>query len=384
MNKVTYKNQDLTSYLLGELPEAETEVFDELSFTDDDFADELKIAEKDLIDAYVNNDLKGENLARFKTFYLASPLRREKVEFAKSFQDFAGKHIIKSNQEITVERESKSFFAGFFSIFNKPRSILQWGFALATLALMVFGGWILWENLRLRSEINQAQTNRDELLKREAELQQREKQLQDEIANQQTNKSDSDKELDKIRQEREQLAQEIKKSAEQKRLPERRESEIRRAEVEKTPKNIPRRQDTQPEREIAQANTKSGGQGTGQGTGYGSPAKIASFVLLPPLRGGNQLQTFSIPPKTSLVNIQLQLESDDFPSYRAVLQNPSDNQMLWQTRTTIKTKGKNKVLNLQIPVSLLKSQIYSLQVSGIKADGTSEIIGDYAFQSVLK
>ena len=89
MNTKTYNNENLTAYLLGALPEADAEGFDELSFTDDDFASELSAAEKDLVDAYVNGELKGEKLQSFESYYLASPLRREKVEFARVFQQFA-------------------------------------------------------------------------------------------------------------------------------------------------------------------------------------------------------------------------------------------------------------------------------------------------------
>ena len=89
--KTMYNNKDINAYLLGSLPAAEAEHFDELSFTDDDFADVLKTAEKDLVDAYVHGELTGAQLEKFQSYYLASPLRREKVYFANAFQDFAKK-----------------------------------------------------------------------------------------------------------------------------------------------------------------------------------------------------------------------------------------------------------------------------------------------------
>lgn len=75
----------LTRYLLGALPEADTEQLDELSVVDDDLADRLRVAETDLIDAYVRGTLCGERLERFESHYLASPKRRARVEFAKKF-----------------------------------------------------------------------------------------------------------------------------------------------------------------------------------------------------------------------------------------------------------------------------------------------------------
>src|SRR5712664_4098517 len=81
-----YKHETITQYLLGALPEAETERLDELSFTDDEFTDSLTAVEKDLVDSFVHGELTGGELERFKAHYLASPVRRERVAFAQAFQ----------------------------------------------------------------------------------------------------------------------------------------------------------------------------------------------------------------------------------------------------------------------------------------------------------
>lgn len=89
MSEQTFDQQIVTQYLLGALPEAEAERLDELSVSDDDFAAALSAAEKDLVDAYVQGELTGAELAQFKSHYLTSSLRREKVKFAQAFQVFA-------------------------------------------------------------------------------------------------------------------------------------------------------------------------------------------------------------------------------------------------------------------------------------------------------
>jgi DNA repair exonuclease SbcCD ATPase subunit len=260
MNTKTYNNENLTAYLLGALPDAESEIFDELSFTDERFADQLSAAEKDLVDAYVNGELAGENLEKFESYYLATPRRREKVEFAKAFQGFAEKNLT------VIESIPKRTLGGFFSnIFVIRRLQLQWGFALAALLLMIFGGWLFRENARLNSQISESQAKRDELIKRESELEQREKQLSDEITNQRTTNSETEKELAKIREERERLEQELKirQSQEQQRINE------RRADAKKSPASLPPPRIT-----------------------------VASFILTPSLRGNNQLPAVSITPQT--------------------------------------------------------------------------------------
>lgn len=336
MNK-TYDNEKITAYLLGVLPEAEAEIFDELSFTDDAFAGRLSAAEKDLVDAYVRNDLRGTTLEQFKNYYLASPIRREKVKFAEAFQQFG-----------ETKKEKRTFaqiLAGFFTI---PRFSLQWGFALAALALLVLGGWFYRENSRLRQEIGQTNTNRDDLLHRENELKEREKQLLDEIANRQTANSETEKELTKVREEREKLEQELKN---QKSIQPQPQIVEKQEKMQPKPTNSPSRQ-----------------------------ISIASFVLAPTLRSNNDLPTLSIAPNTDTAAMKLELEGDDFTAYRVRLQNQTDGRILWQSGK-IKSK-RNRALNVSFPAKLLKSGIYTLEVSGISADGANEIISNYSFRIV--
>lgn len=369
MNKETYKKEDITAYLLGALPEALTEYFDELSFTDDEFADELSVAEKDLVDAYVTGELKGADLEKFKSYYLASPLRQEKVEFAKSFQSLARKDLARA-APVIVQEKTKSFWANFWMI---P----QWGFALAALALVFFGGWVLWENSRLNSEIGKIESNNNQI--NQPQLKEPEKPLPDEPSNQQNTNSKVEKEIPQINEKGSESEKGLQKQPpKQPKIVQPKQPAKPSPEQPEIPLPLQDRQLI--EKEIAKASKTPEPQG--KGVGYGSPAKILSFVLLPPLRS-SKLPTFSIPPDTYSVDVQLQLESDDYPYYRVVLGSQSDSQMIWQSgkiRATV--KGKNKVIKVSILANLLKSQIYILQVSGIKPDGSTEIIGDYPFKSV--
>ena len=82
MSKQPYSPQLLRQYLLGVLREEEAERLDERSFTDDAFAEALAAAEKDLVDAYVQNELTRDELERFRAHYLSSHARRQRAEFA--------------------------------------------------------------------------------------------------------------------------------------------------------------------------------------------------------------------------------------------------------------------------------------------------------------
>lgn len=84
-HQMEYDDDQLVQYLLGLLPMDRTERLDEESVADDDVAARLRIAEHDLVDAYVRGKLSGETLGRFESHYLASPVRRDNVAFARRF-----------------------------------------------------------------------------------------------------------------------------------------------------------------------------------------------------------------------------------------------------------------------------------------------------------
>lgn len=356
MNERRYDNQVLNEYLLGSLPDAEAERFDEMSFTDEDFADALHAAEKDLVDAFIQDELNGATLEKFKTHYLASPLRREKVEFAKAFQVYAEQQ--KTQSPATAETKPKRTIAGFFSnIFTIPRSAGQWSFAFAALAFIFFGVWLFRENSRLRVEMNQTNANREQLLQREAELAGREKQMQDEADNQRSANSATEKELAQISEERIQLEQQLKKQTQ-----EQEEERQRLAKQRKSGEQPPRAAQTAP-------------------SNFPNPVAIASFILAPSLRGGSKIQSVSIPASTTKVAVSLELETGEYAVYRAVLRSQSDNRILWQSgKLKSKIVGGNTRLHVGFPAGLLKSEVYSIEVSGIAADGEAEIISDYSFR----
>jgi hypothetical protein len=76
-------DQLLTRYLLGELTADEQDRLDDLNITDDEFALRLRSAENELVDAYARGELSGEIVHRFRTVYLSSPERRQKLRFAQ-------------------------------------------------------------------------------------------------------------------------------------------------------------------------------------------------------------------------------------------------------------------------------------------------------------
>lgn len=136
----TGDDQILVRYLLGSLPGDQAERLDELSVSDDDFVWRLRAAENDLVDAYLRNELSGETLERFRSFYLSSAHRREKVKLAETL-------LVLCAQE---SGSSRNWFA-------VPFMIPRWGLASGIAAALALGGFLLYQNAGLRNQIRQTE-----------------------------------------------------------------------------------------------------------------------------------------------------------------------------------------------------------------------------------
>lgn len=124
--------QELTAYLLGEAGADEAERFDELSITDDEFAEGLEAAEMDLIDAYVNDELSAADREKFERIYRRSGDKSGRVAFARALQQYASSPS--PTPAIVPAGGSDTFF-------KWPRHF-QFGFAAAALLLAIAAGWL--------------------------------------------------------------------------------------------------------------------------------------------------------------------------------------------------------------------------------------------------
>lgn len=344
MSTQNYDGQKIIEYLLGALPEAEAERFDELSFTDDEFADLLALAEKDLVDAYARGELDGATLEKFKSHYLASPLRREKVQFAEAFQIFTDRRVGKTGgenaaaEEIKAERSAPGLFSGIKD-FIALRPLLSRGAAAVCLISIVFAGFWIFSRRSMLPE-SEVVTKPDSTLPSETGVRQTPRQV--EAGGSES--AETEKEVAAANKEAETSLQ-----------------NNARGQTNKPP--------AAPRRESSPKLPKN---------------SIASFVLAPPLRRADQIPTLSVPSQAETIAMRLQLESDDYTAYRVALIDQADKSLWSSGRVKIKSAGAQKTLDVHFPARLLKSQIYSLAVSGVKADGEAEVIINYPFRAVLK
>jgi hypothetical protein len=318
-----YDDRFLTQYLLGALPAEEAESMDVLCISDEELATRLAAIENDLVDTYVSGDLSGEDLDQFKSFYMASAHRRQKVEFAAALLEVEKKRAVAPVATPVVTPKVVPVAAPTPEPAEEPapapkaraqRPMFHWGLALAVAAIVVVAAYVSFDNFRLRRQISDAQSQH-------AAIDQRQQQLQKALDDQRSANAESAKEIERLRQ--------------------------------------------------SQTNVEQ--------------LKTVSLLLPPPTRGAGHPPAITLQPGTDLAVLLLALESDDFPQYRAVVKDPAANQLLWTSANLQSAPlGDKKMVAISFPAGLLKQQNYVVALSGLPARGAPETIGSYAFHAVLE
>ena len=112
-----------------------------------------------------------------------------------------------------------------------------------------------------------------------------------------------------------------------------------------------------------------------------APAVVASFVLAPPVRGGERGSEILIPNGTGLVSFDLQLEAEDFPAYQAALRDLSSGGALWRSGDLIPhPSGARSAVSFQVPANLFAAKTYVIELSS--AARPAEPVANYAFKVV--
>ncbi|MEP7075682.1 MAG: hypothetical protein ABI878_07700 [Acidobacteriota bacterium] len=325
----SYDNQTLFAYLLGGLSDSELERLDEMTFTDGEFAEAVKIAEKDLVDSYVAGELSGPMREQFESHYMASPIRREKLAFARALDKFAS-HAANAPDPTPAPlrvAETKAS-SGWFKELLESLGLLGGGnrrFAFAAGAAMVvlllLGGWLIFRGSA-------------------------EKRASDIATG--TNKIENPP------------------------LP----TATPLPTASGVPITVPT-PNTKPTISPTQEATP-----TPKRTVEPSQPTVAMFVLPAPLRGAGPLTQVKLAPGTQFAQFSMGLESNDYTSYRVELHGAGGGPSLWNSGTMPSRGSKTASLSAKIPTKLLRSQIYSFTVSGITKDGTAENIGDYSFRVI--
>jgi hypothetical protein len=156
MTTETYSDQTIRDYLLGQLPEPETERLDELSIINDECADRIRAVEHDLVDAFARGELEGVVLEQFRSRYLTTPRQRDAARFAEALQSLDensgwGRSPEAGRGPMTPVRETRRW-----------RELL----ALAAAVMLATASvWLVLDSRMLRARVTSAELQRDRQLK---------------------------------------------------------------------------------------------------------------------------------------------------------------------------------------------------------------------------
>ncbi len=85
------------------------------------------------------------------------------------------------------------------------------------------------------------------------------------------------------------------------------------------------------------------------------------------------------------MTLRVDLDLDDFPTYRAELKDPRTARIIWRG-ANLRAAPRDAVrsLSLTFDAGVLKPQTYTLEVTGVPARGAPEPVGNYPFRVVVK
>lgn len=139
MEKNLDGQNDVKEYLLGTLDDsAKMRQIEERLMLDDNFGDELTIAEDELIEKYLDGELAEAEQERFESFFLSTPQRAKHFRVSRNLRKYA-QHEKASTAPAAAQGAEKAGFLNWRQYFSLP--VLRF----ATLLLVVIGlGYGTW------------------------------------------------------------------------------------------------------------------------------------------------------------------------------------------------------------------------------------------------
>src|SRR5690242_7051563 len=145
------EQQTIREYLLGvTLDEERERAIEERLLTDDDFCEQIEIAEDELIEQYLGKELGAGEREQFEHNFLSTSDRRQKLTVARSLNRFATAQLNQvpaANEKVKVIKPPVR--VSFWS--RRPAAVYV-GLA-AALVVLILGG-LLWRTYSRRREID--------------------------------------------------------------------------------------------------------------------------------------------------------------------------------------------------------------------------------------
>ncbi|MBL8151786.1 MAG: hypothetical protein JNN15_17825 [Blastocatellia bacterium] len=155
------QRRQLFDYILGKLSEEEKEGIENSYFEDDNFFEQLLIAEDELIDAYIENSLSRKDKELFEKNFLITEKRKKKLAFAKTLFE-----TIRDSKAVTNKGIKLPLWQQFNAIFN----IFHYRQVIWISAATILASSILW--FVLTNNSNKSNESRFEITKKQEETKQ--------------------------------------------------------------------------------------------------------------------------------------------------------------------------------------------------------------------
>lgn len=131
----------IIAYLLEELPKEELEQFEEECFAEEDWPNQIELAEEDLIDAYLRKELTQEQRGHFEQNYLITGARKERVTLAAAFLDHLDGCEATTEQALRAPSTKLSWTERLRVFWNNGGWQLRAAASLALLIIVIGGVW---------------------------------------------------------------------------------------------------------------------------------------------------------------------------------------------------------------------------------------------------
>jgi hypothetical protein len=112
-----------------------------------------------------------------------------------------------------------------------------------------------------------------------------------------------------------------------------------------------------------------------------SSTNLYAITLTPgAVRDAGEMKRVVIPATADTVQLQLELATTEYESYRAALQTDEGREVFTGDRLKAESAGSVKIIALTFPAKLLTNGDYQVKLSGINANGNLEDTGRYYFR----
>lgn len=114
-------------------------------------------------------------------------------------------------------------------------------------------------------------------------------------------------------------------------------------------------------------------------------SSIQALVLMPLRRGAGDVSTVSVLRGIGHLPLSLRLEENTFPRYQATLRESATRQIVWRSASiAARSANANEMLAVEVPVALLRSANYTVELTGSRGNDGAAFVSSYAFRVVVE